>query len=51
MQIEHQKELLTTKEAELKKTASSFENDQKQLDKFENEIATYRVIIFVTFSF
>lgn len=44
MQIEHQKELLKTMEAELKKTASSFASDQKQLDKYENEIATYKVI-------
>lgn len=44
MQIEHQKEQLKTKEAELKKTASSFASDQKQLDKYENEIATYKVI-------
>lgn len=43
MQIKHKKEQLEKKEVDLKKTASSFADDNKQLDKFEREIASYKV--------
>lgn len=43
MQIKHKKEQLEKKEVDLKKTANSFADDNKQLDKFEREIASYKV--------
>ncbi len=51
MQIKHSKEQLKTKESELKKTASSFASDKKQLDKFEQEIASYTVCSCINMAF
>lgn len=43
MQIQHQKNQLTSKQAEMKKTESSFANDKNELEKFEREIQTCKV--------
>ncbi|XP_065220294.1 structural maintenance of chromosomes protein 2 [Planococcus citri] len=41
MQMDHQKNQLKTKSAEVKKTESTFANDKKQLEKFEREIQNF----------
>lgn len=49
MQMKHNKEQLEKKEADLKKTASSFADDKKQLDTLEREITNYKVSSFGLF--
>lgn len=43
MQIQHDKEQLKSKEADLKKNESNFADDKKQLDNMERDIQKFEV--------